>query len=75
MWWFRDKHHVVYTLLFAGTALFAAAGRRLSAVLIVGMMLVYFVVELGWGGGTKHDWSHRPNMKQIHRRKRSGRPG
>jgi hypothetical protein len=53
----------------------AVRGRRLSAVLIVGMMLVYFVVELGWGGGTKHDWSHRPNMKQIHRRKRSGRPG
>jgi len=72
MWWFRDKFHVVSILLFFMFTLFSALDHRLSAVVILAGMFVYFVVELGWGGGTMHDWSHRPKVN--HRHKRSGRP-
>jgi hypothetical protein len=34
----------------------AAYSRWLAALLLVGLLLVYFAVELGWGGGSLYDW-------------------
>jgi hypothetical protein len=79
MRWMSDKWDRMLLLALAALALFALLERRLSAAALVAFMLVYFAVELGWGGGKEFDWdaSRRKTdsqLKSLWRHKRSGRP-
>jgi hypothetical protein len=79
MRWLSDKWDKMLLLMLAAFALFAYFERRLSATVLVAFMLIYFVVELGWGGGKEFDWdaSRKKTESKLNsawRHRRSGRP-